>query len=153
MYAAASMAAERDDIALVQLNSFGCGLDAVTTDQVQEILERRGKIYTVIKIDEQSNLGAVRIRLRSLKAALEARERSGAKPLRAGPRPARPAFTRRCGRPHPGPGCRPSISYTGAGFAFGYNLEILPEVDRDGDEASRPSTMTRAFHRFSWSDR
>ena len=67
LYAAATFVGTRDDLELVQLNSFGCGLDAVTTDQVQEILQAAGKIYTVLKIDEISNLGAARIRLRSLK--------------------------------------------------------------------------------------
>ena len=55
---------------LVQLVSFGCGVDAITTDEVREILEDRGRIYTQIKIDEITNLGAVRIRLRSLFAAI-----------------------------------------------------------------------------------
>ncbi len=58
----------RNDLDLIQLNSFGCGLDALTTDQVQEILEASGKVYTVLKIDEVSNLGAARIRIRSLMA-------------------------------------------------------------------------------------
>ncbi len=71
LYAAAKVATERRDLDLVQLNSFGCGLDALTTDQVQEILERAGKVYTVLKIDEVSNLGAARIRVRSLLAALK----------------------------------------------------------------------------------
>ena len=71
LYAAAKVAAERRDLDLIQLNSFGCGLDALTTDQVQEILESAGKIYTVLKIDEVSNLGAARIRVRSLLAALK----------------------------------------------------------------------------------
>ncbi|MFR7651248.1 MAG: acyl-CoA dehydratase activase-related protein, partial [Eggerthella lenta] len=70
LYAAAKVATERADLDLVQLNSFGCGLDALTTDQVQEILEAAGKVYTVLKIDEVSNLGAARIRVRSLLAAL-----------------------------------------------------------------------------------
>jgi predicted nucleotide-binding protein (sugar kinase/HSP70/actin superfamily) len=61
---------ERNDLDLIQLNSFGCGLDALTTDQVQEVLEAAGKVYTVLKIDEVSNLGAARIRVRSLLAAL-----------------------------------------------------------------------------------
>ncbi len=69
LYEAAAMVREQPDLQLVQLNSFGCGLDAVTTDQVQEILERSGDVYTTLKIDEVSNLGAARIRLRSLKAA------------------------------------------------------------------------------------
>ncbi|MGB4986198.1 MAG: hypothetical protein WBO65_01885, partial [Ruminococcus bromii] len=56
---------------LVQLVSFGCGVDAITTDEVREILESKNKIYTQIKIDEITNLGAVKIRIRSLLAALE----------------------------------------------------------------------------------
>ena len=71
LYAAAKVASERKDLDLIQLNSFGCGLDALTTDQVQEILEQAGKVYTVLKIDEVSNLGAARIRVRSLLAALK----------------------------------------------------------------------------------
>lgn len=73
MYAAASFVAKRDDLELVQLNSFGCGVDAITTDQVKEILERHHKIYTTVKIDEGSNIGAIKIRLRSLKAVMEER--------------------------------------------------------------------------------
>jgi len=72
MYAAARYIAEAEDdtINLIQLVSFGCGVDAVTTDEVRSILERNGKIYTQIKIDEITNLGAVKIRIRSLFAAL-----------------------------------------------------------------------------------
>ena len=64
------------DIELVQLTSFGCGLDAVTSDQVDEILRAKSKTYTLIKIDEVNNLGSVRIRIRSLIAAVKARERN-----------------------------------------------------------------------------
>ena len=71
MYHAASYVSTREDLQLIQLTSFGCGLDAVTSDQVAEILNARNKIYTLIKIDEGSNLGAIRIRLRSLKATIE----------------------------------------------------------------------------------
>ncbi len=74
LYAAANFVKTQDDLDLIQLNSFGCGLDAVTTDQVYEILERSGKIYTCLKIDEVNNLGAARIRVRSLLAALKAKE-------------------------------------------------------------------------------
>lgn len=77
LYAAASFVAEQDDLELVQLNSFGCGLDAVTTDQVQEILHAHSKIYTTLKIDEGNNLGAARIRIRSLKATILEREKNG----------------------------------------------------------------------------
>jgi len=76
LYAAAGFVAQRDDLELVQLNSFGCGLDAVTTDQVQEIMEAHSKIYTTLKIDEGDNLGAARIRLRSLQATMKERERN-----------------------------------------------------------------------------
>jgi predicted CoA-substrate-specific enzyme activase len=74
LYAAANYVKTRDDIDLIQLNSFGCGLDAVTTDEVQEILSKSGKIYTCLKIDEVNNLGAARIRVRSLIAAIRVRE-------------------------------------------------------------------------------
>ncbi len=74
LYAAAQFVKTRDDLDLIQLNSFGCGLDAVTTDQVYEILEASGKIYTCLKIDEVNNLGAARIRIRSLLAALRVKE-------------------------------------------------------------------------------
>ena len=70
---------QQKDMNLVQLVSFGCGVDAITTDEVRAILESEGKIYTQIKIDEITNLGAVKIRLRSLLAALEAPERAGGK--------------------------------------------------------------------------
>ena len=71
LYRAARFVAGRNDLDMIQLSSFGCGLDALTTDQVQEILEASGKVYTVLKIDEVSNLGAARIRVRSLLAALK----------------------------------------------------------------------------------
>ena len=71
LYAAARYAADHDDVQLVQLVSFGCGIDAITTDEIRRILESHGKLYTQIKIDEITNLGAVTIRLRSLIGALE----------------------------------------------------------------------------------
>ena len=74
LYAAANFVKEKDNLDLIQLNSFGCGLDAVTTDQVNEILAGSGKIYTCLKIDEVNNLGAARIRVRSLIAALRVKE-------------------------------------------------------------------------------
>lgn len=75
LYAAASYVKNSEVLDLVQLNSFGCGLDAVTTDQVSDILTGSDKIYTVLKIDEVNNLGAARIRIRSLIAALRVRDR------------------------------------------------------------------------------
>lgn len=73
LYRSAAMVRSEPDLQLVQLNLFGCGVDAVTTDQVQEILEAAGDVYTVLKIDEVSNLGAAKIRMRSLKAAASER--------------------------------------------------------------------------------
>ncbi len=77
MYDAARFVREEKDMNLVQLVSFGCGLDAVTTDEVRDILREKDKIYTQIKIDEITNLGAVKIRMRSLFAALEMEEENG----------------------------------------------------------------------------
>ncbi len=77
LYAAAAFVRTREDLDLIQLNSFGCGLDAVTTDQVNDILSGSDKIYTCLKIDEVNNLGAARIRVRSLISALKVREKMG----------------------------------------------------------------------------
>ena len=77
LYTAAEFVRRCDGLELIQLNSFGCGLDAVTTDQVSEILEGSNKLYTVLKIDEVNNLGAVRIRIRSLLAAMRIRREKG----------------------------------------------------------------------------
>ena len=74
LYAAADFVGKHDNLELIQLNSFGCGVDAVTTDQVEEILTSFNKMYTLIKIDEVNNLGAVRIRVRSLIASMKKRE-------------------------------------------------------------------------------
>ncbi len=79
LYAAASYVRLTDNLDLIQLNSFGCGLDAVTTDQVNDILSGSDKIYTCLKIDEVNNLGAARIRIRSLISALRVRERQETK--------------------------------------------------------------------------
>ena len=78
LYQAAHYVCENPDMHLVQLVSFGCGLDAVTTDEVKSILKSADKFYTQIKIDEVDNLGAVRIRLRSLKGAIEEKAEKGA---------------------------------------------------------------------------
>ena len=75
LYAAADFVGKHDNLELVQLNSFGCGVDAVTTDQVEEILTSYGKMYTLIKIDEVNNLGAVKIRIRSLLASMKKRQK------------------------------------------------------------------------------
>ena len=75
LYAAADFVGKHDNLELVQLNSFGCGVDAVTTDQVEEILVSYNKMYTLIKIDEVNNLGAVKIRIRSLLASMNKRQK------------------------------------------------------------------------------
>ncbi|MDY3795575.1 MAG: acyl-CoA dehydratase activase-related protein [Agathobacter sp.] len=79
LYSAANFVKTRDDLDMIQLNSFGCGLDAVTTDCVNDILTNSGKIYTCLKIDEVNNLGAARIRVRSLLAAIRVKEKQNTK--------------------------------------------------------------------------
>ena len=76
LYNAAKYVTTQPDMELVQLVSFGCGIDAITTDEVREILEEGGKLYIQLKIDEITNLGAVKIRIRSLLEAVEERRRS-----------------------------------------------------------------------------
>ncbi|MGV8907494.1 MAG: acyl-CoA dehydratase activase-related protein [Propionicimonas sp.] len=93
LYEAAAASTLDPRLEVVQLNSFGCGLDAITTDQVQEILEAAGNVYTVLKIDEVSNLGAARIRLRSLQAATAERHVSAEVITYTEPA-ARPVFTK-----------------------------------------------------------
>jgi len=80
LYAAASFVRTQPNLEMIQLNSFGCGLDAVTTDEVNDILTKSGKIYTVLKIDEVNNLGAARIRVRSLLSAVREREKKHIQP-------------------------------------------------------------------------
>ena len=94
MYRAAIFAGTRDDVEIIQLNSFGCGLDAVTTDQVEEICHKNNKLYTVLKIDEGSNLGAAKIRIRSLKAAMSERQKNDIKPVPDKSAFERPLFTK-----------------------------------------------------------
>ena len=84
LYAAADFVGKHDNLELIQLNSFGCGVDAVTTDQVEEILSSFNKMYTLIKIDEVNNLGAVRIRIRSLLASMKKREQEKHEELKLG---------------------------------------------------------------------
>jgi predicted CoA-substrate-specific enzyme activase len=139
LYRAAMVTASRDDLELVQLNSFGCGLDAVTTDQVAEILKDAGKVYTLLKIDEGANLGAARIRIRSLLAAM--RER-GHKSVPKSPHKEYSYPNKRFERekalkrtllcPQMSP-----IHWRFIGPAFepmGYNLKVLPSVGRGAVE-------------------
>ncbi len=139
LYHAASVVTRRDDLELVQLNSFGCGLDAVTTDQVQEILASVGKIYTCLKIDEGNNLGAARIRIRSLKAAMEERERNHYVPV---PEPISNTpitFTKAMKKKHTviAPQLSPiHLQFVEAALRYtGFNVELLPEVDKGAVEA------------------
>ena len=74
MYNAARYVCTQKDMQMVQLVSFGCGTDAITTDELRSILETGGKLYTQLKIDDITNLGAVKIRIRSLMAAMDARK-------------------------------------------------------------------------------
>lgn len=134
LYAAASYVAQSSDLELVQLNSFGCGLDAVTTDQVKEILVRYGKIYSVLKIDEISNLGAARIRIRSLIAAMKERDRRGFTPKKRYNFPGSVRFTEEMKEKHTilAPQMSPiHFQFLKTGFEkAGYRIEVLPSVER-----------------------
>ncbi len=141
-YNAASYVSEQKDLELIQLNSFGCGLDAVTTDQIKEILDRFGKIYTVLKIDEINNLGAARIRLRSLIAAINERDKRNFIPKKLYDNPTRAIFTREMKKTHTilAPQMSP-IHFQFFKTAFedaGYTVEFLPSVDKSAiDEGLR----------------
>ncbi len=134
LYAAASYVKTDNKLELIQLNSFGCGLDAVTTDQVQEILNSHEKIYTVLKIDEGNNLGAARIRIRSLKAAMEERDKNGFKAIIGSSSCKKVMFTKEMRQKHTilAPEMSPiHFQFVEEAFkASGYNVEILPSVDK-----------------------
>ena len=135
LYAAANYVKLRDDLDLIQLNSFGCGLDAVTTDQVYEILTQSNKIYTCLKIDEVNNLGAARIRVRSLLAALRARDKAK-EPRRIVPASIRKVpFTKEMRKDYTilCPQMSPiHFSILEAAFnASGYHLEVLPNDNKE----------------------
>lgn len=134
LYAAATYVSNTDYLELIQLNSFGCGLDAVTTDQVSEILQKNNKIYTVIKIDEITNLGAIRIRIRSLLASMEEREKSGIVHKRLENSEKRIVFTKEMKKNHTilVPQMSPihfQFIETAARMS-GYNAVVLPAVDK-----------------------
>ena len=134
LYSAANFVKTREDLDLIQLNSFGCGLDAVTTDEVYEILDGSDKIYTCLKIDEVNNLGAARIRIRSLIAAIRAKQAQNKK------RNIRPAsiekvsFTKQMRKEYTILCPQMSPFHFGileAAFkASGYNLEVLPNDNK-----------------------
>ena len=140
LYAAATYVAKNDDLDMIQLTSFGCGLDAVTTDQVAEILERHNKIYTNIKIDEGDNLGAAAIRIRSLKVTLDEQKEQNKekKPFVPYEAPPRAVFTKEM-KPHHTL-LSPQMSPIHFQFlqdaleAEGYHLEVIPEVSADDME-------------------
>ncbi len=136
LYAAANYVKTRNDLDLIQLNSFGCGLDAVTTDQVYEILTNSDKIYTCLKIDEVNNLGAARIRVRSLLAALRVQEKKNKERERSIKPSAfkKKIFTEEMRKNYTiiAPQMSPiHFNIIGPAFASeGYNLEILPNDNK-----------------------
>ena len=134
LYAAADFVKTREDLDLIQLNSFGCGLDAVTTDQVNEILTNSGKIYTCLKIDEVNNLGAARIRVRSLLAAIRVREKNKEKRTIVSSAYKRVVFTEEMRKEYTilCPDMSP-IHFNLLEAAFrscGYKIDVLPRADR-----------------------
>lgn len=134
LYAAASFVSTQFNLELVQLNSFGCGLDAITCDQVQEILKARGKVYTVLKIDEGSNLGAAKIRLRSLLAVIRERKKNPTATESVPCVQKRTVFTRKMKETHTilFPQMAP-IHFEFLEEVFkneGYHVELLPTVDK-----------------------
>lgn len=137
LYRAAQYVSTQPDLNLIQLTSFGCGLDAVTSDQVAEILQARDKIYTLIKIDEVSNLGPIRIRIRSLKATVNKREPEVH--LEKHYEPVKKSFTREMKEDGWTILC-PQMSPIHFQFvetamrSEGYNFVILPSVDKDAVE-------------------
>ena len=131
LYHAAEFAAAHPEVNLIQLSSFGCGLDAITTNQVREIMEGHNRLYTMIKLDEVTNLGAARIRLRSLLAVLSRRPVPKFEPLIL---PERPHFTQECKETHTilAPQMAP-IHFELIKHVltrYGYNL-VIPETDRN----------------------
>lgn len=135
LYRAANFVKDRDFLEIIQLNSFGCGLDAVTTDQVEEILNSSDKIYTVLKIDEIDNLGAARIRIRSLKAAVDERDKNNFTPVKREYSCKKVLFTKEMKKTHTilAPQMSPiHFQFLEEAFkASGYNVEVLPSVDKE----------------------
>lgn len=134
LYRAASFVSQRDDLELVQLTSFGCGLDAITADMVQEILENRNKMYTLLKIDEINNLGAARIRIRSLQAAMNERARKGVGSRLVRQSPGNAVFTPEMGKTYTiiAPQMSP-IHFDliqAAAMSEGYKLVVLEKAGR-----------------------
>lgn len=136
LYEAADFVSKQDNIELVQLNSFGCGPDSIASEQAQEILSKRGKSYTILKIDEVSNLGAVKIRLRSLKATMEVRSLTRKQEMIEAVK--RPIFTREMRSQYTilAPQMAP-IHFElvqEAARSEGYRFVVLPEVEKEDIE-------------------
>ena len=134
LYAAACWVRTRPDVELIQLTSFGCGLDAVTADEVQELLESANKIFTLLKIDEVSNLGSAKIRIRSLFAALSVRRDKGIGYRVPAEKKPRVVFTEEMKKNHTiiCPQMAP-IHFQILKPAFvseGYNLAVMPAIDK-----------------------
>lgn len=132
LYRAATFVGKHQNLELVELNSFSCGLDAVTTDQVQEILSNYGKVHTLLKIDEVSNMGAVRIRIRSLLAALQDKKKAVKKIVKNKIEYRKNLFTKKMKEEYTILAPQMSPIHFGllkdAFGAEGYNLEILEET-------------------------
>ena len=134
LYSAANFVKTREDLDLIQLNSFGCGLDAVTTDEVYEILDGSDKIYTCLKIDEVNNLGAARIRIRSLIAAIRAKQAQNKKRTIKPASIEKVSFTKQMRKEYTI--LCPQMSpfhfgiFEAAFNASGYNLEVLPNDNK-----------------------
>ena len=132
LYRAATFVGKHQNLELVELNSFSCGLDAVTTDQVEEILSNYGKVHTILKIDEVSNMGAVKIRIRSLLAALSDKKKALKKIVKKKIEYRKNLFTKKMKEEYTI--LAPQMSPIHFGLikdAFkseGYNLEILEET-------------------------
>ncbi|MDR2558306.1 MAG: 2-hydroxyacyl-CoA dehydratase [Oscillospiraceae bacterium] len=140
LYSSAQLAGKTPELEMVQLNSFGCGLDAVTTDQVQEIIQGHGRVYTTLKIDEVNNLGAARIRLRSLASVIEERERKNKNTPEAYSGYVKPPpFTQEMRKNHTilAPQMSPvHFELVEAAFRYcGYNLVILKDCGKDAVDA------------------
>lgn len=139
LYRAASFVATQPNLNLIQLTSFGCGLDAVTSDQVADILKAQHKIYTLIKIDEGSNLGAIRIRIRSLKATIE-KQNINKQHVYPKYQPLKIPFTKQMKKSGYTILC-PQMSPIHFQFVetamreSGYNLVVLPSVDKGAVDA------------------
>ncbi len=151
LYEAAAEVIKNNRLELIQLNSFGCGLDAVTTDQVQEILQSHERIYTTLKIDEVSNLGTARIRVRSLKAAVTERAESGFMPHKIEDYTvSRVKFTKEEKKRHTI--IFPQMSPTHFGMfeavmrSCGYNAVVLPHASAEDVEAGLKSVNNDACY-------